>query len=38
MIPKVMERRARLVVLACLGVVIFSSLVGILWMSLYAVK
>ena len=38
MIPKVMERRARLVVLACVGVVVLSSIVGILWMSLYAVK
>ena len=38
MIPKNMEYRARLVVLACVGVVILSSLVGMLWMSMYAVK
>jgi hypothetical protein len=38
MIPKHMEYRARLIVLACVGVVILSSLVGMLWMSMYAVK
>jgi hypothetical protein len=38
MIPKHMEYRARLIVLACVGVVILSSLVGLLWMSQYAVK
>ena len=38
MIPKHMEYRARLIVLACLGVIILSSLVGVLWMSLYAVR
>ncbi len=38
MIPKQMERRARLLVVACLCVVALSSLVGLLWMGLYAVK
>jgi hypothetical protein len=38
MIPKHMERRARLIVLACLGVVALSSLIGLLWISMYAVK
>ena len=38
MIPKHMERRAKLVALACFGVVLLSSLVGLLWMSMYAVR
>ena len=38
MIPKHMERRARLLVIACLCVVALSSLVGLLWMSMYAVR
>ncbi len=38
MIPKHMERRAKLLVLACVCVVALSSLVGLLWMSLYAVR
>jgi len=38
MIPKQMERRARLIVLACVCVVALSSLAGLLWMSMYAVK
>jgi len=38
MIPKQMEYKARLLVLACLGVVLLGSLIGILWMSMYAVK
>jgi hypothetical protein len=38
MIPKHMERRAKLLALACFGVVVLSSLVGLLWISIYAVK
>jgi hypothetical protein len=33
-----MERRAKLLVLVCLGVVMLGSLMGLLWMSMYAVK
>jgi hypothetical protein len=33
-----MERRAKLLALACFGVVVLSSLVGLLWISIYAVK
>ncbi len=38
MIPKAMERRARILVIACFGVVLIGSLIGLLWMSTYAVK
>jgi hypothetical protein len=38
MIPKYMEYRARLLVLLCLGVVVIGSVIGLLWMSMYAVK
>lgn len=38
MIPKYMENRARLLVLLCLGVVVIGSIIGLLWMSMYAVK
>ncbi len=38
MIPKHMDRRARILVLTCLAVVALSSLVGLLWMGLYAVR
>lgn len=36
MIPKAMERRARILVIACLGVVAIGSIIGLLWMSMYA--
>jgi hypothetical protein len=38
MIPKPMEIRARLLVLACLGVILIGSVIGLIWMSIYAVK
>ena len=38
MIPKHMERSARLIVLACLAVVLLGAVIGLLWMSTYAVK
>jgi hypothetical protein len=33
-----MERRAKLLALACFGVLLLSSLAGLLWISIYAVK
>ena len=38
MIPKNRKRGAQLLVLACLGVVVLGSVIGLLWMSMYAVK
>lgn len=38
MIPKHMERRAWRLVAICVGVLVLSSLVGLMWMSQYAVR
>ena len=38
MIPKAMDIRARMLVLVCLGVVALGSIIGLVWMTLYAVK
>jgi hypothetical protein len=38
MIPKSKQLGARLIVLACLAAVAIGSVVGLIWMGLYAVK
>jgi hypothetical protein len=38
MIPKSKQLGARLIVLACVAAVAIGSILGLIWMSLYAVK